>query len=86
MIKLVEILTPFLIASSSVYADPRITLSIDDVQSPFLNSKGVQVSLTGPRASVLEVKLGEMLVQGSCDFPAPGFRLRVVRFGAKRAC
>ncbi|PTR16946.1 hypothetical protein C8R31_10199 [Nitrosospira sp. Nsp2] len=64
MIKLVKILTPFLIASFSAYAESRITLSIDDVQSPFLNSKGVQVSLAGSRASVLEIKLGEMEVQG----------------------
>lgn len=64
MIKLAKILTPFLLASSSAFAEPRITLSIDDVQSPFINSKGIQVSLTGPRASVLEVKLGEIAVQG----------------------
>src|SRR5688500_11560131 len=79
MIKLVKILTPFLIASTSAYSEPRITLSIDDVQSPFLNSKGVQVSLTGPRGSVLEVKLGEMLVQGKSwrdvRFSCPRFQV-----------
>ena len=68
MRKLVKILPSFFIAISSAYAEPRITLSIDDVQSigsPALNSKGIHVSLTGPRASVLEIKLGEIVVQGT---------------------
>src|ERR1044071_5480405 len=68
MRKLVKILPSFFIAISSADAEPRITLSIDDIQSiesPALNSKDIHVSLTGPRASVLEIKLGEIVVQGA---------------------
>ena len=69
MRKLVKILPSFFIAISSAQAmEPRITLSIDDFQSigsPALNSKDIHVSLTGPRASVLEIKLGEIVVQGN---------------------
>jgi hypothetical protein len=69
MRKLLKILLPsFFIAISSAYAEPRITLSIGDIRSigsPALNSKDIQVSLTGPRASVLEIKLGEIVVQGT---------------------
>jgi hypothetical protein len=69
MRKLLKILLPsFFIAISSAYAEPRITLSIGDIRSigsPALNSKDIQVSLTGPRASVLEIKLEEIVVQGT---------------------
>ena len=65
MIKLlVKILPAFFIAISSAYAAPLITLSVDDVHSPLLNAKGIQASLAGPRASVLEITLGEVAVQG----------------------
>lgn len=65
MIKLlVKILPAFFIAISSAYAAPLITLSVDNVHSPLLNAKGIQVSLAGPRASVLEITLGEVAVQG----------------------
>src|SRR6188768_1126774 len=65
MIKLlVKILPAFFIAISSAYAAPLVTLSVDDVHSPLLNAKGIQASLAGPRASVLEITLGEVAVQG----------------------
>lgn len=65
MIKLLVIILPaFLAATFSAHADPAITLSVDDVRSPFLNAKGIQASLTGPKASLLEVQLGEVAVQG----------------------
>ncbi len=65
MVKLlIKILPAFFIGVSSAYAAPLITLSVDDVHSPFLSAKGIQASLTGPRASLLEIKLGEVAVQG----------------------
>ena len=65
MVKLLVIILPaFFIAISSAYAAPHITLSVDDVHSPFLSIKGIQASLGGPRASLLEIKLGEVAVQG----------------------
>ncbi|SHL18010.1 hypothetical protein SAMN05216428_101360 [Nitrosospira sp. Nsp11] len=65
MIKLFVIILPALfIGTLSAYAGPLITLSADDVHSPFLNAKGVQVSVTGPQASLLEVRLDEVAIQG----------------------
>ena len=48
----------------SAYAAPQITLSLDDIHSPVFSAKAIQVSLTGPQMSLLEVKLGEVDVQG----------------------
>ncbi|BCT68767.1 hypothetical protein [Nitrosospira sp. NRS527] len=65
MVKLLVIILPALfIGTLSAYAGPLITLSADDVHNPFLNAKGVQVSLTGPQASLLEVRLDEVAIQG----------------------
>ncbi len=48
----------------SAYADPQITLSLDDIHSPVLNAKAIQVRLTGPQMSLLEVQLDEVGIQG----------------------
>ncbi|SCX62686.1 hypothetical protein [Nitrosospira sp. Nsp1] len=65
MVKLLVIILPALfIVTLSAYAGPLITLSADDVHSPFLNAKGVRVSLAGPQASLLEVRLDEVAIQG----------------------
>jgi hypothetical protein len=65
MVKLLVIILPALfIVTLSAYAGPLITLSADDVHSPFLSAKGVQVNLTGPQASLLEVRVDEIAIQG----------------------
>lgn len=65
MVKLLVIILPALfITTLSAYAGPLITLSADDVHSPFLNAKGIRVSLTGPQASLLEIRLDEVAIQG----------------------
>jgi hypothetical protein len=65
MIKqLVTILPASFAVIFSAYAAPQVTLSLDDIHSPVFSAKAIQVSLTGPQMSLLEVKLGEVDVQG----------------------
>jgi len=54
----------FLASALAAYADPKITLSLDDIQSPTFNVKTIQATLTGPQMSLLEVRVGEVAVQG----------------------
>ena len=65
MIKLLVTILPVSFAVIfSAYAAPQVTLSLDDIRSPVFSAKAIQVSLTGPQMSLLEVKLGEVAVQG----------------------
>ena len=48
---------------SSGHAGARVTLFADVVQASGLSSKGVQVSLAGPRASVMEISLDEIMIE-----------------------
>ena len=65
MVKLlVAILPASLAIILSAYADPQITLSLDDIHSPILNAKAIQVRLTVPQMSLLEMELGEVAIQG----------------------
>jgi hypothetical protein len=65
MVMLLVIILPVIFAVTSyAYADPVITLSIDDVRSPFLNTTGVQASLTASKESLLDVQLDEVAIQG----------------------
>ena len=53
-----------LLLASTAAADSQITLSFDDITSPTFNAKAIQATLTGPQMSLLEVRLGEVVVQG----------------------
>lgn len=53
-----------LLLASITAADSQITLSLDDIHSPTFNVKTIQVTLTGPQMSLLEVRLGEVTIQG----------------------
>ena len=65
MIKLLVTILPVSFAVIfSAYAAPQVTLSLDDIRSPVFSAKAIQVSLAGPQMSILEVKLGEVAVQG----------------------
>lgn len=65
MVKLlVTILPAWFAIVFSACAAPLITLSVDDIHSPLLSARGIQASLTGSQASLLEIKLGEVAVQG----------------------
>src|SRR5688500_5925683 len=61
---LIKILPAFFSAFISVHAAPLITLSADDVRSPFSDIKGVQISLTGSQAPSLDITLNELAIQG----------------------
>ena len=61
---LIKILPAFFSAFISVHAAPLVTLSADDVRSPLSDIKGVQISLTGPQASSLDITLAELAIQG----------------------
>ena len=61
---LVGMMLAFLGSTFSAYADSQITLSLDDITSSTFNAKAIQATLTGGQMSQLEVRLGEVTVQG----------------------
>src|SRR5688500_17627418 len=65
MVMLFVIILPvFFAVTSFAYADPVITLSIDDVRHPLLKTAGIQASLTGSKESLLDIQLDEVAIQG----------------------
>lgn len=80
LIKLSVVLCLAIFSAFPEYAGARITLSADNVQNSFLDSKSIQVSLAGPRASVLEIKLDEVAIEEQrwrdLRFSCPVFQIK----------
>tara|TARA_R110002073_G_scaffold317802_1_gene491503 strand:+ start:1234 stop:3240 length:2007 start_codon:yes stop_codon:yes gene_type:complete len=49
---------------SAYAAYPKLKLSFADIHSPVFNAKAIQVSLDGQQPSRLEVRMGEIVIQG----------------------
>jgi len=61
---LIRVLPAIFLVISSGHAVARITLSVDAVQASFLDSRGVQVSLSGSPTPALDIRLDEIAIEG----------------------
>ncbi len=76
---LISLLPAIFLVISGESAGARVTLSADAVQASFLDFRGVQVSLSGSPAPVVEITLDEIAIEGrrwrNLHFSCPVFQV-----------